>query len=165
MKKVCGFAGILADNKLSTRLPRSTAWLTRECTAWVLARVELSPSSCCEQALNHPAVFAYLHVPVQSGSDAVLGAMAPRVHGRRVLPCGRHAARRRARACSWPPTSSAASQARCHTLPTAFGLTPAQAMGTHDSLACSVHMETRVSWTPLMNATRVLLILAAMRSW
>ena len=75
MKKVCGFAGILADSKLSTRLPRSTAWLTRECTAWVLARVELSPSSCCEQALNHPAVFAYLHVPVQSGSDAVLGAM------------------------------------------------------------------------------------------
>ena len=31
--------------------------------------------SMCGQALNHPAVFAYLHVPVQSGSDAVLGAM------------------------------------------------------------------------------------------
>ncbi|KAK9839714.1 hypothetical protein WJX81_008306 [Elliptochloris bilobata] len=27
------------------------------------------------KALNHPAVFAYLHVPVQSGSDAVLAAM------------------------------------------------------------------------------------------
>jgi hypothetical protein len=26
-------------------------------------------------ALNHPAVFAYLHVPVQSGSDAVLARM------------------------------------------------------------------------------------------
>ena len=25
--------------------------------------------------LRHPCVFAYLHVPVQSGSDAVLGAM------------------------------------------------------------------------------------------
>ncbi len=33
---------------------------------------ELRPAA---QALNHPAVFAYLHVPVQSGSDAVLGAM------------------------------------------------------------------------------------------
>lgn len=27
------------------------------------------------QALNHPSVCAFLHVPVQSGSDAVLGAM------------------------------------------------------------------------------------------
>lgn len=27
------------------------------------------------QVLRHPCVFAYLHVPVQSGSDAVLGAM------------------------------------------------------------------------------------------
>lgn len=27
------------------------------------------------ECLNHPSVFAYLHVPVQSGSDAVLTAM------------------------------------------------------------------------------------------
>ncbi len=27
------------------------------------------------QVLNHPCVFSYLHVPVQSGSDAVLTAM------------------------------------------------------------------------------------------
>lgn len=31
--------------------------------------------SCGVQALNHPCVFSYLHVPVQSGSDAVLTAM------------------------------------------------------------------------------------------
>jgi threonylcarbamoyladenosine tRNA methylthiotransferase CDKAL1 len=29
----------------------------------------------CAQVLRHPAVFAYLHIPVQSGSDAVLAAM------------------------------------------------------------------------------------------
>lgn len=27
------------------------------------------------EALRHPCVFSYLHVPVQSGSDAVLTAM------------------------------------------------------------------------------------------
>ena len=37
--------------------------------------MSLSQLRPATQALNHPAVFAYLHVPVQSGSDAVLGAM------------------------------------------------------------------------------------------
>lgn len=29
----------------------------------------------CWQVLNHPCVFAYMHIPVQSGSDAILGSM------------------------------------------------------------------------------------------
>lgn len=32
-------------------------------------------ASCHVQALNHPSVYTFLHVPVQSGSNAVLGAM------------------------------------------------------------------------------------------
>eukprot|EP00955_Chlamydomonas_euryale_P022888 241850-Chlamydomonas_euryale.AAC.1 len=35
-------------------------------------------SPCCQavaEVMRHPCVFEYLHVPVQSGSDAVLTAM------------------------------------------------------------------------------------------
>ena len=59
-----------------------------------------------------PAVCEHLHLPLQSGSDRMLAAHAPRLH-RRALP---RAARRGPRAPSptsrSPPTSSSASRAR-----------------------------------------------------